>query len=72
LDKDDAGRVQHLYRKAYGRAATTKEVERALLHVKEVESALEANESHAAKRRVRAWASLCRLIVTANEFIYVR
>jgi cytochrome c553 len=71
-EKDDADRVQRLYRKAYGRAATAKEVERGLAHVKEVESALEGKESDAAKRRVRAWASLCHLIVAANEFIYVR
>ncbi len=69
---DDSARIRQLYRKAYGREATEKEVARSLAHLKEVETALAAKETYAEKRRSRAWASLCQTVVAANEFIYLR
>jgi hypothetical protein len=69
---DDAARVQQLYRRTYGRTATEQEVARALAHITEVDAALETKETDTAKRRSRAWASWCQLVVSANEFIYLR
>jgi len=69
---DDAGRVRLLYRKAYGREATTEETARDLALVREVAAALSPAEPDATRCRQRAWASLCQVVMSANEFIYVR
>jgi hypothetical protein len=66
---DDIGRVRLLHRLAYGRNATAQERDRALLLVSRVEAALPLT---AADRRRQAWAALCQVVVSANEFIYVQ
>ncbi len=68
---DDASRVRQLYRLAYGREATESETVRAVRLVREVEAALAGRESDAEKRRLQAWASLCQVVVSANEFVYI-
>jgi cytochrome c553 len=70
-DCDDAGRVRLAYERAYGRLPTTAETARALGFVRRVEGLLEGEKVAPAERRLRAWQSLCRVIVAANEFIYV-
>ncbi|HZZ77365.1 MAG TPA: hypothetical protein VFE62_02540, partial [Gemmataceae bacterium] len=69
---DDAGRVRRLYRKAYGREATDKEVAKSLALVQEVERVMQPREAKAERRRLAAWSSLCQVIVSANEFIYIQ
>jgi hypothetical protein len=64
---DDAGRVHLAYEKAYARPPTDAETARALRFVAAVEQHLPAG----ADRRLRAWQSLCRVLVAADEFIYV-
>jgi hypothetical protein len=68
---DDAGRVRTIYRRAYGREPTAAETARALSLVRDVVRALEAREADAARRNVTAWASLCQVVLSANEFVYV-
>jgi hypothetical protein len=70
-ESDDALRVQHLYLKAYGRPPTPEEVARAHSLVEGVERALPAQETDAARRRLRAWACLCQMVLAANEFVYL-
>ncbi len=69
---DDVGRVRLLYRTAYGREVTGSETAGMLSLVREVEAALRDREPDAGQRRVRAWAGACQVVVSANEFIYVR
>jgi hypothetical protein len=69
---DDAGRVDRIYRKAYARPATAKEVADALTLVRSVEAALARGQAHTERHRMQAWASLCQTVVAANEFIYVQ
>lgn len=59
---DDGGRVEMLYWTAYGRAASTAEVARALTFVRQSSDA----------ERERAWSWLCQTVLASNEFIYVR
>jgi hypothetical protein len=70
-DCDDASRVRLAYERAYGRVPTAAETTRALEFVVRVENLLAQDNLDAGERRLRAWQSLCRVIVAANEFIYV-
>jgi mono/diheme cytochrome c family protein len=69
---DDAGRIRRLYLRAYGRPATAEETAKARDLVRTCEQELQGSESDTGKRRARAWACLCQVVVAANEFIYLR
>ena len=66
---DDAARVRQIYLQAFGRPASEKEVTRSLEFVSRIESELARMQQ--ADSRERAWQSLGRVIVAANEFVYV-
>jgi len=67
---NDAARIQAVYERGLGRLATAPETERALAFVRDVKQALPGNLP-VDEQRTRAWASLCRVILASNEFIYV-
>jgi hypothetical protein len=69
---DDPGRVRRLYLRAYGRAATDAEIAKAIALVREVDLAMQKREPNFDRRRLLAWSSLCQVVVSANEFIYVQ
>jgi hypothetical protein len=69
---DDASRVRRLYVKAYGRDATPEERVKAREFLADCERELQSSEPDTDKRRTRAWACLCQVVVAANEFIYIR
>ncbi len=69
---DDAGRVRRLYVKAYGREATDAEAVKAIALVRAVERAVQKREPDLDRRRLLAWSSLCQVMVSANEFVYVQ
>jgi hypothetical protein len=58
--RSDEARVQAAYAALYGRAATQREIERALAFLKNEED------------RKAAWTLLCHTLLAANEFIYLR
>ena len=66
-DLDDAGRVRQLYLNCYGRPATQTEITQALGFVKRFEVAYAKSPNP----KLRAWQSLCKSVIAANEFIYV-
>lgn len=70
-DLDDAGRVQLAYETCYARPAQTAEVQRALGFARKLERTYSAKESNAGAAKQRAWQSLCKALISANEFIYV-
>jgi hypothetical protein len=70
-ETDDAARVQSLYRRALGRSADAAEVDIALQFVRELESNSVWQALSPAERRRRAWQSLCRVVLSSNEFLYV-
>ncbi len=69
---DDAARVRKLYRKAYGREATDAEAARALALAGDIERVMAKREPNVERRRVLAWSSMCQVILSANEFVYVQ
>ncbi len=67
---DDAARVREAYRRAYGRAPTSGELERVTDYLRQSGAAADPMFS-AADRRLRAWRGLCRVLLAANEFVFV-
>jgi hypothetical protein len=68
---DDPGRVRVAYERAYSRPPNSHETARALEFVRRCEETLAAEKLDAKERQLRAWQSLCRVVLAANEFIYV-
>jgi len=54
----------------YSRSPSGTETARALDFVRRCQEALVAEKIDEAQRRLRAWQSLCRVVLAANEFIY--
>jgi hypothetical protein len=70
--EDDAARVQALYQRCYARAADEGELARALAFIEKYQRATaEGGTLDVVARRVRAWQALCRVLLAANEFIYI-
>ncbi len=68
---DDAGRLDRLYEAAYGRPATEMETARLLAFV-DRQVASNAESADAAAKRLAAWRAVCHVVLTSNEFLYVR
>jgi hypothetical protein len=68
---DDRTRVDTAYLAAYGRSPNEIEVARALTFVEAYADLLIVKETPRDEARIKAWQSLCRVILSANEFIYV-
>jgi len=66
---EDATRVRRIYEQAFGRPPNEKESARALDFIDRIENDLARRKS--ADSRIQAWQSFCRVMVSANEFIYV-
>jgi mono/diheme cytochrome c family protein len=71
-DLDDPGRVRVLYERAFGRPPTSAETARALHFVGRAESQWKMEKlADGGERRRRAWQGLCRVVLSANEFLHV-
>lgn len=77
---DDAGRIQALYVRLYGRPATVGEVSRGkelLLRFESQEGGMSASVGsdgvgkNRMDARARAWSRLCHTLMLSNEFLYV-
>jgi len=69
---EDAGRIGSLYERVYSRPPSASESRRARMLLARVGDALgKAGVEPAAGRR-RAWASLCQVLLSASEFMYIR
>ncbi len=66
---DDTARIRRIYAQALARAPREKEILRALDFVQRIESELARMKT--ADSNTRAWQSLCQVIVSANEMVYV-
>ncbi len=67
----DEARIVALYRTAYGRPPSDRELERAAAFIAAYTESLIGNQTAPEQARMKAWQSLCRVILSANEFIYV-
>jgi mono/diheme cytochrome c family protein len=70
-DLDDAGRVRLVYERAFARPATERETERALAFLQRAEATLRSEKVAEDEGRLRAWQSLCRVLLATSEFLYV-
>ncbi|MCE9566171.1 MAG: PSD1 and planctomycete cytochrome C domain-containing protein [Planctomycetes bacterium] len=68
----DDDRVRQVIAMAYGRQATTKEIERLTAAVAVFEKDFATSEADAAKRRRKAWSVVCQTVLASNEFIHIR
>ena len=69
--RSDAERVQSLFQRAFGRAASNEEIDRAIQFVSAYAHKQLEHKSESADARLQAWQSLCRAILSTNEFVYV-
>ena len=68
---DDANRVSEIYVRAYSRPANQQEIGRALEFVGRYQSDLAGKNIDPHEVRIRAWQALCRVVFSANEFVYL-
>ncbi len=70
-DLDKTGRIQQLYELVFSRRATDAEVTRGLGYVDRLRAAMTESGIDSAEIESRVWTSLCRAVLSANEFVYV-
>ena len=70
-DLDTPAKVHALYQKAYSRLPSASEVSRAVGYMDRLSSELANDGVSAPEIEQRAWTSLARAVLSANEFIYV-
>lgn len=63
----DETRVRDVYLQAYGRSPSASELSESLQYLGAVERAISSEQP-----REQAWRSLCHVILSANEFLYVK
>jgi hypothetical protein len=68
---DDAGRVRLAYQRVFARAPIPAEIDRAMRFVAEYQSDLAGQNVEPAEARLRAWQALCRVVLSANEAVYL-
>jgi hypothetical protein len=71
-DRDDTGRIRRLYETAFGRPPTDAETGRASAFLAKVEAEAGDEGTKGEDRRLKAWQALCQVLVSSNEFFYVR
>ncbi len=68
---DPNERIIMAYERAFGRSPSDQETARALEAVRRLDQAWVVRESNPAERQIRAWQGFCRVLMSANEFVYV-
>jgi len=69
--RGDADRLRALFERAYGRPPRDDETTASLAFLGDYDATLPADMTDPHERRARCWQSLCRAILSANEFLYV-
>jgi len=64
-------RLQHAWELAWCRPPTVLEQQRANQYLEEIASRMAAKSDSSTSPEVEAWTSLCRVLLTANEFLYL-
>lgn len=70
-DLDQPARIRHLYQLAYSRIASEGEVSRAVGYLDRIRAAMAESGIAGSEIEAKSWTSLCRAILSANEFVYV-
>lgn len=67
----DVERVQRLFQRALGRSASAEEVDRAIQFISAYVRRQSEHKPESGDARLGAWQSLCRAVLSTNEFVYV-
>jgi hypothetical protein len=70
-DLDKAGRLDVAYRRAYGRPATRREIDRAEDYLRRFDDEMVAEGIDREARVRHAWQLLCQAIFSSSEFVYL-
>ena len=70
--REDADRIKQAYSIAYGREPSAGEIDESLAFLRKVEDAFSKTEGTYEQHQRSAWNSLCQVILSSNEFIYVK
>ncbi|MCA9006322.1 MAG: DUF1553 domain-containing protein, partial [Planctomycetaceae bacterium] len=68
---DGPAKVNQIYERVYGRSASQKETASALAYLELYQRELAALELTAEQKTLRTWQSLCRVLISSNEFLFV-
>ena len=68
---DDAGRIRRAYEQTVSRPPTAAETQRLLAFLAHADTHLGPEPTAPAERRRLLWRSLCRVLLAANEFVYL-
>jgi hypothetical protein len=68
-NESEPARIQALYTRLYGRPASDREMQDVQDYLGRLQERLQDRPE--AERRLQAWQSLCRVLLSANEFIYI-
>ena len=71
VELDDAGRIRRAYEQTVSRPPTAAETTRLLAFLKQAEAQLGPEPTAPDDRRRLVWRSLCRVLMAANEFVYL-
>ncbi|WP_417382552.1 DUF1553 domain-containing protein [Gimesia sp.] len=64
-------KVNRIYERIFGRSATENETTQALAYLKLYRGELAVLDLPADQQELRAWQSLCRVLISSNEFLFV-
>ncbi len=70
-EADDATRIRDAWERALSRPPSAHEVDQAQTFIAQVEKTMETREHDPAARRLFAWESFCKALLSSNEFIYL-
>jgi len=70
-DRDPADRIERAYELAWGRPPRSDELERTLRFLDDCRGALKKARIPGESRELEAWTSLAKVLLTANEFLYI-
>ena len=70
--KTDNERIELAYLRAYGRQPTAHEVAASRAYLNDVARAFSSTQASPEQQQKLSWNSLCHVIVSSNEFIYVK
>ena len=68
---DRPAKVNLIYERVFSRPATEEETARALAYLKQYRQELEALEMSQEEKEQLTWQSLCRVLISSNEFLFV-
>jgi hypothetical protein len=70
-DATDEARLHRAYARAFGRGPTAAEMDRARAFLQRLEAEWARQKLPAAERPLRVWQGLCRVLLAANEFVFL-